>query len=316
MKKILILMSLFVGVLCGCKNNKMYDTNDVIKYMEGLKSYSLTSNMTINKADKTINMDIQVDYQSPGLYKVVFGKDNEQIILKNDKGVYVLTPNLNKEFKFDNSWPNNSSHAYLLDSICNSIKKDESSTITNNDDNIVIESKISHRTNSNITKMKYICDKKMNPLKTLFMDDTNKEIIVVEFKSFTENPTFASDHFSESKYLNKDVFDHSTEETSLVIEAGFIIEGNVLETSKTSNNTTILCYSGSKPYTIIVSKVEIHPEVVVVDEYTDLVILECGLGLADENVFTFYMNDYEIKIYSNGLLLEELEQIASNITLS
>ena len=316
MRKIIILMLLCVGVLTSCGKNKVYKEDDVIEYIEGLKSYSLTSNMKMNKNDRTIDMDISVDYQSPNLYKVVFGKDNEQIILKNEKGVYVITPNLNKEFKFDGSWPNNSSHAYLLDSIGKDIKKDETSVITTNDNDITVESKVSHKSNSNITKMKYVCDKKMVPLKTVFMDDSNKELIIVEFKTFTPNPTFDADHFSESKYLKKDVFEDVEEETSLIIEAGFVVDGNVLETSKTSSNATILCYSGDKPYTIIVSKVKLYPELVVMEEYNDMVILECGLGLVDDNIFTFYMNNYEIRIYSKDLSVNELEQIASNISLS
>ena len=316
MKKIIILILLCVGILGGCSKNKVYKENEVIEYLEDLKSYSLTSSMKLNKMDKTINMDVSVDYQSPNLYKVSFGKDTEQIILKNEKGVYVITPNLNKEFKFDGTWPNNSSHAYLLDSISKDIKKDETSILTTNENDIVIESKVSGKAGSNITKMKYTCDKKMKPLKTVFLDDANKEIVVVEFKTFTANPTFSVDHFNEAKYLKKDVFEPETNETSFIIEAGFVVEGNVLETSKNTTSTTILCYSGTKPYTIIVSKVKLYSEVVVMEEYNDVVILECGLGLVDENGFTFFMNDYEIKIYSNTLSVDELEQIASNISLS
>ena len=316
MRKIIILILLCVGLLSGCGKNKVFKEEDVIEYLEDLKSYSLTSVMKINKMDKAITMDVSVDYKEPNLYKVTFGKDNEQIILKNEKGVYVITPNLNKEFKFDGTWPNNSSHAYLLDSIGNNLKKDENSVITTNENDITIESKVTHKTNSNITKMKYTCDKKMNPIKTVFLDDSNKEIVIVEFKTFNANPTFEADHFSEAKYLKKDVFEPNESETSLVLEAGFVVDGSVLETSKTTTDLTILCYSGDKPYTILVSKVKTYPEVVVIEEYNDVVVLECGLGLVDENVFVFYMNDYEFRIYSNHLSIEEFEQIASNITLS
>ena len=115
MKKILILILTCLSILTGCSKNKEYKVNDVVEHLEKLNSYSLTSTMTIHKDDKTLSMDIAVDYLSPTYYKVVFGKNNEQIILKNDKGVFVLTPDLNKEFKFDGSWPNNSSHAYLIE---------------------------------------------------------------------------------------------------------------------------------------------------------------------------------------------------------
>ena len=39
--------------------------------------------------------------------------NHEQIILKNDDGVYVITPSLNKSFKFQSDWPYNNSQIYL-----------------------------------------------------------------------------------------------------------------------------------------------------------------------------------------------------------
>ena len=48
-----------------------------------------------------------------GIIKIIF--TNEQIVVKNTSGVYVLTPSLNKEFRFDSDWPLNSSHAYILE---------------------------------------------------------------------------------------------------------------------------------------------------------------------------------------------------------
>ena len=85
MKRILLLMILMLTVLTGCNKNKNHSVNDVVKYLEGLDSYSLTSTMKINKEDKTISLDVTVDYLAPNYYKVVFGNDNEQIIIKNSE---------------------------------------------------------------------------------------------------------------------------------------------------------------------------------------------------------------------------------------
>ena len=43
--------------------------------------------------------------------------NHEQVILRNDDGVFVLTPSLNKSFKFQSDWPYNNSQIYLLGSI-------------------------------------------------------------------------------------------------------------------------------------------------------------------------------------------------------
>ncbi len=51
------------------------------------------------------------------------------MILKNDDGVYVLTPALNKSFKFQSEWPENSSQAYLFESLVKDITEDKSATL-------------------------------------------------------------------------------------------------------------------------------------------------------------------------------------------
>ena len=315
MKRIILLMMLCLCVLTGCGKNKECQVDDVVKYIEELKSYSLTSTMTINKENKTISMDIAVDYLAPNYYKVVFGKDEEQIILKNDKGVYVLTPNLNKEFKFDGSWPTNSSHAYLLDSICKDLKTDANSKITNSENTIMLEGKVNHKTNQKITKMQYVCDKNYKPIKTTFLDDNNNELVIVEFKTFIANSTLSKDHFNQESYLKKDVFNNEESDVSLTIEAGYVVDGNTLESSKSSSELTILCYNGEKPYTIVVNKAKVYSEVVSIEQYDDLVIMECGLGFINENSFMYYLNGYEITIYSNTLTIDEFENISSNISL-
>ena len=316
MKRILILCLLFICVITGCSKSKEYKVKDVVEYLEELNSYTLTSTMTMNKDSKTISMDITVDYLKPDYYKVVFGKENEQIILKNTKGVYVITPNLNKEFKFDGSWPTNSSHAYLLTSIYNDLKEDSNAKVVSAENELVLESKVNHKTNHKITKMNYVCDKTFKPLRTTFLDDNNNELIEVVFNSFTANPTLTKDYFSEDKYLNKDVFNFEENEVSITIETGYVIEGNVLEASKSSDGMTILCFSGEKPYTIVVNKVDVYSEVVAIEDFDDMVILECGLGLLKGNVFTYFVNDYEVKIYSKNLTIDELENISLNISLT
>lgn len=64
-------------------------------------------------------------------YKVVLvnqTNNHEQVILKNKEGLYVVTPSLNKSFKFDSVWPENSSQAYLLQNLVTDIKNDNEKT--------------------------------------------------------------------------------------------------------------------------------------------------------------------------------------------
>ena len=49
--------------------------------------------------------------------------NHEQVILRNDGEVYVVTPSLNKSYKFVSEWPYNSSQSYILNSLLKDIEE-------------------------------------------------------------------------------------------------------------------------------------------------------------------------------------------------
>ncbi|MDE7213813.1 MAG: hypothetical protein K2N42_04470 [Anaeroplasmataceae bacterium] len=317
MKKIFGLILLSLLVLVGCKNkNNIDEVTRVTNYLSGLSSYSLTSKMTIQRPDKNVSVNVAVDYLSPSYYKVSFKGDNEQLIIKNDTGVYVITPSLNKEFRFDSNWPLNSSHAYLLEAINKDIKADAEATGSQDGTDIVIECKIMHKTNQKLNKMKYTCDANFKPKKTVFLNDKNEECIVVDFDTFTPNSNLGKDNFNEKKYLGVQEEKPNEEETSLTLTAGYVVEGSQLASSSKKDDTTILCYSGESAYTIIVSLVEVTDEVVAIDTYDSVEFLECGLGFINENTMKFYNGNYEITIFSNQLTVDDYINVANSITLA
>ena len=63
--------------------------------MEGLKNYHLVGEMQIVSNEDKFNYKVDVTFKKGNYYKVsLINKENnhEQIILKNDEGVYVITP--------------------------------------------------------------------------------------------------------------------------------------------------------------------------------------------------------------------------------
>ena len=317
MKKILGLILLGLVVLTGCKKNDNTDeVTKVTKYLSGLSSYSLESKMTINRPDKNVSLGVQVDYLSPNYYKVCFKGDSEQLIIKNDSGVYVITPALNKEFRFDSDWPLNSSHAYLLEAINKDIKADKEAVGSKDGNLIVIEAKITHKTNQKLETMKYYCDQKLTPKKTVFLNDKKEEVVIVDFESFTPNSKLGKDNFNEKKYLGNQQEGPKEEETSLAVTAGYVVDGCTLKSSTTKEDVSILCYSGENAYTIVVSKVEVSDEVVAIDTYDNVEFLECGLGFLSSNTMKYYKGNYEITIFSDKLTIDDFINIASSITLA
>ena len=101
----LILMFILVG--CGAKSQEdvLKDLNSKVESMNG---YKLDATMTLTMGTEAQEYKIEVWHNKPENYRVHMKnaeREQSQMILRNKDGVYVLTPALNKSFKFQSEWP-------------------------------------------------------------------------------------------------------------------------------------------------------------------------------------------------------------------
>src|SRR5574344_478671 len=138
MKKLFLLVALIATIcLTGCgKVGDKEIRNNFIKEMEGLKSYYMEGTLKLTNNDDNYEVSL-----------INKGNDYEQIILKNKEGVYVITPSLNKSFKFQSDWPNNNSQSYLLDSVAKDLKDDKEYTFTKKDKDYIFTTKTNYPNN-------------------------------------------------------------------------------------------------------------------------------------------------------------------------
>ena len=107
MKKLIICLGVFILFITGCGK---YSDKDIIKEIEKKtkNSYILEGDLAISNNDDLYNYEVEVSYKKDHYYKVSLtnmANSHSQVILKNDDGVYILTPALNKSFKFQSDWP-------------------------------------------------------------------------------------------------------------------------------------------------------------------------------------------------------------------
>ena len=130
------------------KFKKVVDNND---------KYSLSGVMDIVSNEEVYHYDVTVDYMKGDYYKAsLINKDtkHEQIILKNKTGVYVITPSLNKSFKFQSDWPNNSSQAYILSSLLKDMENDSNIQLEEKEDKYIITSTVNYPNNTMLLNQK------------------------------------------------------------------------------------------------------------------------------------------------------------------
>lgn len=61
--------------------------------------------------------------------------------------VFVLTPSLNKSFRFQSDWPNNSSQVYLFESLVKDVQNDSDAVFTAKEKKYVFETKTNYQHN-------------------------------------------------------------------------------------------------------------------------------------------------------------------------
>src|SRR5690606_33409837 len=115
---VLLALGMIIALLlsaCGTKNEK-----EVVKELgdrlNSLQSYRAEMDLVLETGEAPQQFAVEVWHKQPDYYRVSLThkeRNLTQIILKNDEGVFVLTPHLNKSFRFQSNWPGNQPQVYL-----------------------------------------------------------------------------------------------------------------------------------------------------------------------------------------------------------
>lgn len=210
MKKIAVLIVSLMLILTGCGKKTPDDLlGKFEKNILNAKSYILKGNMEILSNEETFTYSLEVNYLKDDFYKVTLvnqTNNHEQIILKNKDGVYVVTPTLNKSFKFQSEWPESSSQAYILSSLIKDMKNDETKKVEEKDKNYILKTKVNYPNNSDLSYQKIYFDKDMNLEKVEVYDNKDTVIIKMAFSSINLKAGL-----KEENFVLEDLIDTTTE---------------------------------------------------------------------------------------------------------
>ena len=176
MKKIFLILLLGLFVFTGCsKYNESSIKNDLNKNINNIKGYHLVGKLDVYNGDNTYRYKVESSYYKDKYRVSLINRKNnhEQIIIKNDDAVYVLNPNLNKSYKFQSRWPENSSQIYLLQSLLGDINNDKNMKLVKKKDSYIIETKLAYSNNKNLVKEKIYLDKNLDINKVEVFDEND-----------------------------------------------------------------------------------------------------------------------------------------------
>lgn len=347
MKKIFILFGVLLFTITGCGEYKLEDAiKDFSKSVENSKSYKVNGTMEISSGEEIFTYSIDTYYLKDDYYKVILvnqTNNHEQIILKNADGLYVVTPSLNKSFKFDSVWPDNSSQAYILQNLVNDIKNDSSATLEKKDNEYIIRSKVNYPNNEELSYQKIHFDKNMNLNKVEVYNNEDIVKIKVNFKTIDLKAKLSEDDFvlndlidepNTNETQNNDNCSEETckeesnnceegkcEETSSTLDSIiyplYIPSETHLSSSETVSTETgkrvILTFSGDKNFVIVEEKAVASSDFEVVPVFGDPLMLNDTVGALSSNSISWHANDISYYLVSSDLTANEMINVAKSL---
>ncbi|PTM53308.1 outer membrane lipoprotein-sorting protein [Desmospora activa] len=199
-----VLLSAIV-FLAGCGEKTPEEiVSDLSKRSEKMESYKSKGTMTINSGTAPQEYKVEVWFKKPHFYRVSLTntkKDVTQILLRNDEGVFVLTPHLEKSFRFQSDWPENSGQVYLYESLLNSIIDDSTRKVTPTEKQYQFEVAANYPQNQSLVSQQIWMDRKYNPQKVQVLNDEEKVMVEVQFDSFEADTSFDKDAFDMERNM-------------------------------------------------------------------------------------------------------------------
>jgi outer membrane lipoprotein-sorting protein len=209
MRRITWIMALVVGVtvvLTGCgKKDAGSVVNDLDQLVGKMDSYQASGTMTLQTGQEPQDYKVEVWFKSKHYYRISLvneKKDISQIVLRNDEGVFVLTPHLNKSFRFKSDWPENQGQVYLYQSLVQSIIADKARQFTVDNGAYIFDVTANYQNASNLARQRIWLNKKNYAPQHVEVSDANANIkVIVDFKQFEFDKKFDKDSFDMKRNM-------------------------------------------------------------------------------------------------------------------
>lgn len=311
--------------MTGCFNKGSSDIVETLtKKVEKTDSYHINGELEIINNEESYLYDIDVSYAKEDKFRVSLKNktnNHEQIILKNDEGVFVLTPSLNKSFKFQSEWPYNNSQSYLLQTVLKDIKNDNSKTIEKPKEQYVITTTVNYSNNKNLVKQKIYVDMKGNVKKVEVLNSENIIKMRMTYNNIDYKATFDKNYFDldQNMSYNSKTEIETVKEIEDIIYPMYMPENTYLESQDTvaleGGERVILTFAGDNPFMIIEETVSLQDEHVTIPVYGEPEMFLGTIGSVTDNSANWIVNGIEYYAVSDTLSSDELLQVVNSISV-
>ncbi|MFD1737676.1 outer membrane lipoprotein carrier protein LolA [Bacillus salitolerans] len=326
---VFLLAMLVVLALAGCGEKSQADVVKSLEAkMEEMSGYKANATMTLKTGSEEQVYEVEIWHSKPHYYRVNLKntqKEQSQMILRNDEGVFVLTPALNKSFRFQSDWPQNSSQAYLYESLVKDILRDPEAVFTANDNHYVFETKTNYKNNKALPVQEITLNKSdLTPATVKVMDPDRNPLLQVDFTSIELNASFDEGAFDMQRNMTgaqmevPTMASGSVEGPLQVLYPFDIPEGVALigekEMETENGKRVILTYGGEdKSFTLIQERARIADVATTSSVSGEPVDLGFTVGALSDSSVAWSHNGVDFLLASNNLTQEELLMVARSV---
>ena len=321
MKRIIVILILICTFLTGCgKNSQSSVTKKIVNNYNKSSGYKIEADLEIMNNDEVYNYYVESSYDKKrGYYKVTItnkANDFKQIILKNDNGVFLLTPSMNKSFRFSSDWPYNNSQIYLYDRVIDDINGDSNRKYEFRNNKYIYNTKVSYSNNSKLTNQKIIFDHKYRLKQVDVYDKDNNICMKLTINKISFSPKFSKNYFK----LCDDYKNKKTKETMSIddiIYPLFLPNGTKLvdekKINKDNGQRVIMTYDGEKSFLLVEETLDVFNDLTIIPSSGEPFQLMDTIGVMSENSLNWISGNMEYYLVSDVMDKDELVEIAQSI---
>jgi outer membrane lipoprotein-sorting protein len=306
-------------MMVGCRKTESVEEEFMANLTES-QSYKVEGMMeTFYDNDRKQN-DFVVFYKVPDLIKVTIKSvenEDQQIILKNKNGVYVLIPSVNKNFKIQSTWPTNASYPYLLQSLAKDIANDKNLVRVEGDATVEVETDTFMHTDANVVKQKIIFDKSTALPTEVKVYDTEGDLYIrCVFKNIELDYNVNDTEFNVNETVTSARLTYGEEglvftDRVLSVPPYFPV-GSSLNSKVVSDERAIMKFTGNYGFTIIQQFINDSNRLSSEEEDGVVVMVLGNVGILTDKYLKFIYEGVVYTFASENIKLEELMKMASS----
>lgn len=326
MKKISLILICMLLLITGChKDDKSDVLGKLSKKVDQSKGYLMNAKLEIVNNDDVYNYQVEASYKKGDYYRISLvntANNHEQIILKNDEGIFVLTPSLKKSFKFQSEWPYNNSQIYLLQSIVNDLKNDKELKYKSEKDQHIFTSSVHYPNNRNLTKQEVTLSNKLDLKKVVVLTDNDVPKMTLHVTDIDYSPNFKKKYFDLEDIMSTVHIDEEIRQTTSIDDIIYPLvlpEGTKLKSeekiAKTDGERVILTFEGEKPFLLVEETVKAEDDLTIIPTIGEPYMFMDTIGALSTNSLTWTSSNMEYYLVSDVMSQDELVEIAASINI-